>query len=65
MSKVSFRARALDANKRMPILRGSDITDDLVALMHRATMQPAVLAGAGMEKEEESVRCYAAFFRFY
>ena len=56
MSKVSFRARALDSNKRMPILRGEDISDELLAVMQQAVtqLQPSVVL-AGMEKEEESV----------
>ena len=50
MSKLSFRARALDANKPMPILRAQEIPDlpDFAAINRAVPMMPT-----GMEKEEE------------
>ena len=52
MSKLSFRARALDANKPMPILRAQEIPDlpDFAAINRAVPMMPT-----GMEKEEETV----------
>lgn len=53
MSKVSFRARALDVSKPMPIYRSEDIPDlrDFDKI-NRAVLQMPT----GMEKEEETVR---------
>lgn len=54
MSKVSFRARALDATKPMPVFRADEIPD----LPDFATINRSVpLMPTGMEKEEETVRC--------
>ena len=57
MSKVSFRARALDVSKPMPIYRSEEIPDmrDFDKI-NRAVLQMPT----GMEKEEETVRlrCY-------
>ena len=53
MSKLSFRARALDASKPLPIYRSDEIPDNAdAALINRAVPQMPT----GMEKEEESVR---------
>lgn len=52
MSKLSFRARALDPSKSMPIYRAEDIPDlPEYAAINRAVPQMP----SGMEKEEESV----------
>lgn len=53
MSKLSFRARALDAAKPLPIYRGKDMPDlnDCVSINRAVPQMPT-----GMEKEEESVR---------
>ena len=53
MSKVSFRARALDVSKPMPIYRSEEIPDlrDFDKI-NRAVLQMPT----GMEKEEETVR---------
>lgn len=52
MSKLSFRARALDATKPLPIYRGKDMPDlnDCVSINRAVPQMPT-----GMEKEEESV----------
>ena len=52
MSKLSFRARALDANKSMPIYRAEEIPDlpDFAAINRAVPVMPT-----GMEKEEETV----------
>ena len=52
MSKLSFRARALDASKPLPIYRGKDMPDlnDCVSINRAVPQMPT-----GMEKEEESV----------
>lgn len=52
MSKLSFRARALDAAKPLPIYRGKDMPDlnDCVSINRAVPQMPT-----GMEKEEESV----------
>ena len=52
MSKVSFRARALDVSKPMPIYLSEDIPDmrDFDKI-NRAVLQMPT----GMEKEEETV----------
>ena len=50
-SKLSFRARALDATKALPIYHAEDIPDlaDFAAI-HRTVLQMPT----GMEKEEEN-----------
>lgn len=54
MSKLSFRARALDASKPLPVFRCEDLPDlHEYASINRAVPQMPT----GMEKEEESV-CY-------
>lgn len=54
MSKLSFRARALDATKPLPVFRCEDLPDlHEYASINRAVPQMPT----GMEKEEESV-CY-------
>ena len=52
MSKVSFRARALDATKPLPIFHATDIPDisDYSAINRTVPQMPT-----GMEKEEETV----------
>ena len=56
MSKLSFRARALDATKPMPVFRCEDLPDlHEYASINRAVPQMPT----GMEKEEESV-CFIA-----
>jgi len=52
MSKLSFRARALDAAKPLPIYRNKDLPDltDCVSINRAVPQMPT-----GMEKEEESV----------
>ena len=52
MSKLSFRARALDANKPMPVYRASEVPDlaELAAVNRAVVEMPT-----GMEKEEETV----------
>uniref|UniRef100_A0A673X3L8 Enhancer of polycomb homolog n=1 Tax=Salmo trutta TaxID=8032 RepID=A0A673X3L8_SALTR len=51
MSKLSFRARALDAAKPLPIYRNKDLPDlnDCVSINRAVPQMPT-----GMEKEEES-----------
>ncbi|CAH1774556.1 unnamed protein product [Owenia fusiformis] len=51
MSKLSFRARALDATKQMPIFKAEDIPDlpDFAAINRAVPQMPT-----GMEKEEET-----------
>uniref|UniRef100_UPI00398F7BF7 enhancer of polycomb homolog 2 isoform X4 n=1 Tax=Pristiophorus japonicus TaxID=55135 RepID=UPI00398F7BF7 len=51
MSKLSFRARALDAAKPLPIYRAKDLPDlqDCVSINRAVPQMPT-----GMEKEEES-----------
>ena len=53
MSKVSFRARALDATKPLPIYHAEDIPDltDFSVINRTVPQMPT-----GMEKEEETVR---------
>lgn len=55
MSKVSFRARALDATKPLPIYRSDDIPDlyDYNVINRAVPQMPT-----GMEKEEESVSAH-------
>lgn len=56
MSKLSFRARALDASKPLPVFRCEDLPDlHEYASINRAVPQMPT----GMEKEEESVRFIA------
>lgn len=52
MSKLSFRARALDASKPMPIYLAEELPDlpDYSAINRAVPQMPS-----GMEKEEESV----------
>lgn len=53
MSKLSFRARALDASKPLPIYLADEIPETAdCSLINRAVPQMPT----GMEKEEESVR---------
>ena len=52
MSKLSFRARALDAGKPMPIYHKDELSDlQDYSVLNRAVPQMP----SGMEKEEESV----------
>lgn len=53
MSKLSFRARALDPSKPMPIYLAEDLPDlpEYSAINRAVPQMPS-----GMEKEEESVR---------
>ena len=53
MSKVSFRARALDATKPMPIFKAEEIPDmkDFAQINRSVPQMPT-----GMEKEEETVK---------
>lgn len=53
MSKLSFRARALDAAKPLPVYRNRDVPDltDCVSINRSVPQMPS-----GMEKEEELVR---------
>lgn len=55
MSKVSFRARALDATKPMPVYRAEEIPDlpDFANINRSVPAMPT-----GMEKEEETVHCF-------
>uniref|UniRef100_A0A8C5B3Z7 Enhancer of polycomb homolog 2 (Drosophila) n=1 Tax=Gadus morhua TaxID=8049 RepID=A0A8C5B3Z7_GADMO len=50
MSKLSFRARALDAAKPLPVYRNKDLPDlnDCVSINRAVPQMPT-----GMEKEEE------------
>ncbi|KAL8183289.1 UNVERIFIED_CONTAM: hypothetical protein K2H54_034489 [Gekko kuhli] len=58
MSKLSFRARALDAAKPLPIYRGKDMPDlnDCVSINRAVPQMPT-----GMEKEEESRLIFIRF----
>lgn len=61
MSKLSFRARALDASKPLPVFRCEDLPDlHEYASINRAVPQMPT----GMEKEEESVRLIACIYTF-
>ncbi len=55
MSKLSFRARALDATKPLPIYHADDLPDlsDFSTINRTVPQMPT-----GMEKEEESVSKY-------
>ncbi len=60
MSKLSFRARALDINKPLPIVRSEeepDILNENVAISRSVPLMPT-----GMEKEEEEVACVQPLF---
>ena len=52
MSKLSFRARALDTSKPIPVYRAADIIDltDVTAINRSVPLLPT-----GMEREEEKV----------
>ena len=52
MSKLSFRARALDATKPMPVYKAVEIPDmpDFAAINRAVPQMPT-----GMDKEEETV----------
>jgi enhancer of polycomb-like protein len=52
MSKLSFRARALDTSKPIPVYRATDIADltDVTAINRSVPLLPT-----GMEREEEKV----------
>lgn len=59
MSKLSFRARALDASKPLPVFRCEDLPDlHEYASINRAVPQMPT----GMEKEEESVIIHRFLF---
>ena len=61
MSKLSFRARALDATKPLPVFRCEDLPDlHEYASINRAVPQMPT----GMEKEEESV-CFFLLTIFF
>jgi hypothetical protein len=52
MSKLSFRARAIDANKPMPVFKHEEIPELLdFTAVNRAVLEMPT----GMEKEEETV----------
>uniref|UniRef100_H2YQF7 Uncharacterized protein n=1 Tax=Ciona savignyi TaxID=51511 RepID=H2YQF7_CIOSA len=52
MSKLSFRARALDSSKHMPVYYKHELSDlQDYSVLNRAVPQMP----SGMEKEEESV----------
>ena len=55
MSKLSFRARALDAAKPLPVYRNKDLPDlnDCVSINRAVPQMPT-----GMEKEEELVGAF-------
>ena len=56
MSKLSFRARAIDANKPMPLFKADEIPELLdFAAVNRAVLEMPT----GMEKEEETVGPHA------
>jgi len=56
MSKLSFRARALDASKPMPVY----LADEIPELLDFASVNRAVVEmPTGMEKEEETVSSLA------
>ena len=58
MSKLSFRARALDATKPMPVYQKDELSDlQDYSVLNRAVPQMP----SGMEKEEESVSILAYF----
>ena len=59
MSKLSFRARALDANKSLPVYHEKDVPDlpDIASVNRVVPQMPT-----GMEKEEESVSYFNIYF---
>lgn len=59
MSKLSFRARALDPTKPMPIYLAEELPDlpEYSAINRAVPQMPS-----GMEKEEESVSLVHTFF---
>ena len=61
MSKVFFRARALDATKPLPIYYGDELPDlpDFTPVSRQVPQMPT-----GMEKEEELVRAPFVYFLF-
>ncbi len=59
MSKLSFRARALDSNKSLPVYHAEDIPDlSEYSSVNRVVPQMPT----GMEKEEETVGISVYFF---
>ena len=60
MSKVSFRARALDATKPMPVYKADEVPDlpDFATINRSVPQMPT-----GMEKEEETVHFLSACWR--
>ena len=62
MSKLSFRARALDASKPMPVYRSDEIPDlpDFAAINRAVPQMPT-----GMEKEEESVNSFLPLYKLF
>ncbi len=62
MSKLSFRARALDALKPLPVFRCEDLPDlhEYVSINRAVPQMPT-----GMEKDEESVRILPCNCRVY
>ena len=62
MSKLSFRARALDASKPMPIYLSEELPDlpEYLSISRAVPQMPS-----GMEKEEESVSTYTCNSRVY
>ena len=56
MSKLSFRARALDASRPMAVYKADEIPDlpDFAAINRAVPQMPT-----GMEKEEETVRFHS------
>lgn len=62
MSKLSFRARALDPSKPMPIYLAEELPDlQEYSAINRAVPQMP----SGMEKEEESVSTIELFSRHF
>lgn len=61
MSKLSFRARALDPSKQMPIYLAEELPDlpEYSAINRAVPQMPS-----GMEKEEESVSFLKETFLF-
>lgn len=61
MSKLSFRARALDALKPLPVFRCEDLPDlhEYASINRTVPQMPT-----GMEKDEESVRILPCNRRF-
>lgn len=60
MSKLSFRARALDPSKQMPIYLAEELPDlpEYSAINRAVPQMPS-----GMEKEEESFSCQTFEFK--